>query len=80
MVPLQASSNAERIISNGEAVNVKLTDQDVAEIDKLLASIELAGGRTHAVGEAMAVSLPRVGRGGKTDEGLDEVGGTVIVK
>lgn len=45
VIPLQGSSDPERIVSNVGAVNVQLGEEEVEQIDAILASFEIAGDR-----------------------------------
>jgi len=56
-VPIPGSSNPGRIAENAEAVNIKLTEEDLKGINETLASFEVAGGRYDEHQTAVLVSL-----------------------
>lgn len=50
IIPIPGATKSHHAIENGEAVNVELSDEDMMEIDQILATCEVAGERYHAAG------------------------------
>lgn len=57
MVPIPGSSKADRVRSNAKAAEIKLTDDDLKEINEILASFEPVGGRYGDAQKAVLVSV-----------------------
>jgi pyridoxine 4-dehydrogenase len=45
VIPIPGSSNAKRVKQNTEAAEIKLSDEDLKEINRILQSFEIKGGR-----------------------------------
>ena len=49
-IPIPGSATVNRVIENGKASDVELNEEDMAEINQILATCEVAGDRYHAAG------------------------------
>ncbi len=49
-IPIPGSATVDRVIENGKASEVELNEEDMAEIDQILATCEVAGDRYHPAG------------------------------
>jgi hypothetical protein len=45
IVPIPGSSNAKRVKQNTESADIKLSEDDLKEINRILQSFEIKGGR-----------------------------------
>ena len=52
IIPIPGASSSERIKEN--MVEIELSDNDLKEIDSLLASVQIVGGRYNEHGSALA--------------------------
>ena len=50
IIPIPGATKVEHAIENGEAQHVKLSEEDLTEIDQILATCEVAGERYHPAG------------------------------
>ena len=50
IIPIPGATTVDRVIENGEAGAVELSEEEMAEIDEILAGFEVAGDRYHAAG------------------------------
>ena len=48
MIPIPGSATVDRVIEIGEATDVELDEEEMAEINQILATCEVVGGRYHA--------------------------------
>ena len=47
IIPIPGSATVDRVIENGRASDVELNEDDMAEIDQILATCEVVGDRYH---------------------------------
>ncbi len=50
IIPIPGATTVERVIENGKASEVELNEEEMAEIDQMLATCEVAGDRYHPAG------------------------------
>ena len=50
IIPIPGATTVERAIENGRAGDVELSEEELAEIDQVLAECEVTGDRYHAAG------------------------------
>jgi pyridoxine 4-dehydrogenase len=60
MIPIPGSSNAARVKQNSESADIKLSDEDLKEINRILDTFEVKGGRYPDHSSGMLVSHPAV--------------------
>lgn len=56
MIPIPGSSDPQRVKSNTQAADIKLTDKDLQGINDILANFEVKGGRYPESHSAVLVS------------------------
>lgn len=49
-IPIPGATTVDRVMENGRASDVELNEEDIAEINQILAICEVAGDRYHAAG------------------------------
>ena len=49
-IPIPGATTVDRVIENGNAIDVELNEDDMAEIDHILATCEVVGDRYHPAG------------------------------
>ena len=59
MIPIPGSSNAKRVKQNTEAADIKLSEEDLKEINRILDSFEIKGGRYPDHSSGLLVRFPR---------------------
>lgn len=47
VIPISGATKAERVVENGQAAAVELNEEEMAEIDEMIAISELLGDRYH---------------------------------
>lgn len=50
IIPIPGATTVDRVIENGKASDVELNEEEMAEIDQMLATCEVAGDRYHPAG------------------------------
>ena len=53
IIPIPGATTADRVIENGKASDVELSDEEMVEIDQILATCEVTGDRYHPAGMKM---------------------------
>ena len=50
IIPIPGATTVDRVIENGNAKDVDLSEEEMAEIDQILATCEVTGDRYHPAG------------------------------
>ena len=50
IIPIPGARTAERVVENGKASEVELNEEEIAEIEEILATCEVTGDRYHPAG------------------------------
>ncbi len=50
IIPIPGATTVDRVIENGKASDVELNEEEMVEIDQILATCEVAGDRYHPAG------------------------------
>ena len=50
IIPIPGATTMDRVMENGRAMDVALNEQEMAEIDQILLTCEVAGDRYHPAG------------------------------